>query len=62
MKKHAMFALLVCLLVLAVALVLGMGDASMNDGLGALLSDLWERFTVFGAHMLEGARAALAPR
>ena len=62
MKRFAMFALFVCLMVLAIAVVHGLTNPEMTDSIFDFLRDIWERFVIFLEYAWEGLRAAFAPR
>ena len=59
MKRFAMFALFVCLVVLAVALVYGLTYPEVTDGIFGALRSVWDRIAIFFEYMLEGLRATL---
>ena len=62
MKRFAMFALFVCLLVLAIAIVHGLTNPEMTDSIFDVLRNGWERFAIFMDYVWQGLRAAFAPR
>jgi len=57
-----MFALFVCLLVLAIAVVHGLTNPDMTESIFGSLGNLWDRLVIFFEYVWDGFRAAFWPR
>ena len=57
-----MFALFVCLMVLAIAVVHGLTNPYISETAFDIVGNAWERFVIFIGYVWDGLRAALAPR
>ena len=53
MRKYVAFALMVCLFVLAIAIVLGMTNPGLRDSIGDCLRGLWQRVVDLGQHLVD---------
>jgi len=56
MKKYFWFAVIVCLFVLAAALVFSLSRPEMQDGLAGVAQNGWDRAVAFGSRLVDAAK------